>query len=236
VAVLDLTFSAPKSVSVLAAVAPAEVTADPILAHEVRRGVDGERVLAGDARLSRGDRRPGRAPLSSMSNITSTEPLHGATQAAARDRCHSRTTGLIAGACRHHLSRALDPQLHTHVVAANITGGPDGRFTGHYEEPWLLTSVSRGDRGRPRRDPLPHSDIAFAPGPQSSVQGLEIARRMPCAVARSIASTKRGCSSTSNTHQICRTRQNGLTRSDAAGTVLPVSGDDHRRARSRPRL
>jgi hypothetical protein len=27
------------------------------------------------------------------------------------------------------MSRALDPQLHTHVVAANLTRGPDGRFT-----------------------------------------------------------------------------------------------------------
>ena len=27
------------------------------------------------------------------------------------------------------MSRALDPQLHTHVVAANLARGPDGRFT-----------------------------------------------------------------------------------------------------------
>ena len=101
VAALDLTFSAPKSVSVLAAVGPDELTAELILAHEealravlvylentaveVRRGVDGRRVRAGE--------------------------------------------GLIAAAYRHRMSRALDPQLHTHVVAANLTRGPDGRYT-----------------------------------------------------------------------------------------------------------
>ena len=37
--------------------------------------------------------------------------------------------GLIAAAYRHRMSRALDPQLHTHVVAANLARGPDGRFT-----------------------------------------------------------------------------------------------------------
>ncbi len=101
VAALDLTFSAPKSVSVLAAVAPDEITAQLIVAHEqalrgalvylediavqVRRGHDGTLVQAGE--------------------------------------------GLIAAAYRHRMSRALDPQLHTHVVAANMTRGPDGRYT-----------------------------------------------------------------------------------------------------------
>ena len=37
--------------------------------------------------------------------------------------------GLVAAAYRHRMSRALDPQLHTHVVAANLARGPDGRFT-----------------------------------------------------------------------------------------------------------
>ena len=101
VAALDLTFSAPKSVSVLAAVGPDGLAGELILAHEqalraalsylednavqVRRGHDGKLVEAGE--------------------------------------------GLIAAAYRHRMSRALDPQLHTHVVAANITRGPDGRFT-----------------------------------------------------------------------------------------------------------
>ncbi len=36
--------------------------------------------------------------------------------------------GVIAAAYRHRMSRSLDPQLHTHVVCANIARGP-GRWT-----------------------------------------------------------------------------------------------------------
>jgi conjugative relaxase-like TrwC/TraI family protein len=101
VAAFDLTFSAPKSVSVLFAIAPARVSGALAACHEeavraalgfledaavkVRRGRAGERMERGE--------------------------------------------GLIAAAYRHRMSRALDPQLHTHVVAANLARGPDGRFT-----------------------------------------------------------------------------------------------------------
>ena len=37
-----------------------------------------------------------------------------------------RARGLIATAYRHRMSRALDPQLHTHVVAANLARGTVG--------------------------------------------------------------------------------------------------------------
>ena len=36
-------------------------------------------------------------------------------------------TGLVAAAYLHETSRALDPQLHFHVVAANMAEGPDGK-------------------------------------------------------------------------------------------------------------
>jgi conjugative relaxase-like TrwC/TraI family protein len=101
IAALDLTFSAPKSVSVLAAVAPERVSRALVRAHEgalagalgwledsavqVRRGAGGASVEPGE--------------------------------------------GLVAVAYRHRMSRALDPQLHTHVVAANLSRGPDGRYT-----------------------------------------------------------------------------------------------------------
>ncbi len=101
VAAFDLTFSAPKSVSVLFAVAPEGFSGQLVACHEeavraaleyledmavrVRRGKAGEHVEMGE--------------------------------------------GLIAAAYRHRMSRALDPQLHTHVVAANMACGPDGRFT-----------------------------------------------------------------------------------------------------------
>jgi conjugative relaxase-like TrwC/TraI family protein len=37
--------------------------------------------------------------------------------------------GFVAAAFRHRSSRAGDPLLHTHVVVANATRGPDGRWT-----------------------------------------------------------------------------------------------------------
>ncbi len=101
IAAFDLTFSAPKSVSILFVVAPEAVSGVLVDCHEeavraalgyledtavmVRRGKGGERVEAAD--------------------------------------------GLIAAAYRHRMSRALDPQLHTHVVAGNLARGADGRFT-----------------------------------------------------------------------------------------------------------
>jgi conjugative relaxase-like TrwC/TraI family protein len=36
--------------------------------------------------------------------------------------------GIVAAAFRQHTSRALDPQLHTHVVIANRVVSPDGRW------------------------------------------------------------------------------------------------------------
>jgi conjugative relaxase-like TrwC/TraI family protein len=101
VAGYDLTFSAPKSVSVLYAVADQQTSAELVKAHDaavraalayvddaavkVRRGKGGAVVQPGE--------------------------------------------GLVAAAYRHRLSRSLDPQLHTHVVAANASQGPDGRWT-----------------------------------------------------------------------------------------------------------
>src|ERR687883_1897344 len=43
----------------------------------------------------------------------------------------SRVRGDVTSArrYRHRMSRSLDPQLHTHVVCANVARGPDGRRT-----------------------------------------------------------------------------------------------------------
>ena len=116
VAALDLTFSAPKSVSVLAAAGPNDVTRVLVDAHNdavtaalaylddsavfVRRGHDGTTVEAGE--------------------------------------------GLIAAAYLHRMSRSLDPQLHTHVVAANLTRGPDGRFTALHGAPLYRAAKTAG--------------------------------------------------------------------------------------------
>ena len=98
---LDLTFSAPKSVSLLFALGDEQLSALVRRAHdaavaqalgylereagEVRRGKDGR------------DRLPGG--------------------------------GFVAAAFRHRTSRAGDPQLHTHVLVANMTRGSDGRWS-----------------------------------------------------------------------------------------------------------
>jgi conjugative relaxase-like TrwC/TraI family protein len=42
---------------------------------------------------------------------------------------HEAGEGFVAAAYRHRMSRAEDPQLHTHVVAANMARGADGRWT-----------------------------------------------------------------------------------------------------------
>jgi conjugative relaxase-like TrwC/TraI family protein len=43
-----------------------------------------------------------------------------------------RGSGFLAASYRHRTSRAGDPQLHTHVLIANATQGPDGKWTRLY--------------------------------------------------------------------------------------------------------
>ncbi|WP_198088308.1 MobF family relaxase [Variovorax sp. E3] len=55
------------------------------------------------------------------------------TFAAARRKEHGlsfreRTGNLVAAAFRHELSRAQDPQLHTHVIVMNLTRRADGQW------------------------------------------------------------------------------------------------------------
>lgn len=100
VAALDLTFSAPKSVSVLFAIADDRVSAALLAAHE--QAVDGALgYLEREACFTR-------------------RGHGGATRV--------RGEGLIAASYRHRISRAGDPQLHTHVVVANLTRA-EGRYT-----------------------------------------------------------------------------------------------------------
>jgi conjugative relaxase-like TrwC/TraI family protein len=100
VAAVDLTFSAPKSVSVLFAVAGGDVSGALVDAHE-------RAVASAVAYLEREACRTRRG--------------HGGLERVAGE-------GFVAAAYRHRLSRAGDPQLHTHVVVANLTRA-DGRFT-----------------------------------------------------------------------------------------------------------
>lgn len=101
VAGFDLTFRAPKSVSVLFGIAEPEVAREIADAHEAAVR-DALGYLERDACLAR----RGRA---------------GALQVDGR--------GFVAASFRHRSSRAGDPLLHTHVVVANGTQGPDERWT-----------------------------------------------------------------------------------------------------------
>jgi conjugative relaxase-like TrwC/TraI family protein len=108
----DLTWSAPKSVSVLFAIEDDQVAGQLLAAHEhavdealaylereacwTRRGRDGAECVPGD--------------------------------------------GFVAASYRHRMSRAGDPQLHTHVIVANMTRA-DGRYTA-LDARWLYAHKS----------------------------------------------------------------------------------------------
>lgn len=97
----DLTFSAPKSVSLLFGLG------DDRVAEQVREA-HGAAV---------------RAALGYMER-------HAAVGRRGRGGTESvQGNGFLGAAFRHRSSRAGDPQLHTHVLVANMTRGPDRRWT-----------------------------------------------------------------------------------------------------------
>ena len=101
IAAFDLTFSAPKSVSVLFGIA------EPGTRERVRAAHD-------------------RAMREAVGYLE--------RSAAAVRRGHAgvvveQADGLVAAAFRHRTSRAGDPQLHTHVLVANLGRGLDGRWS-----------------------------------------------------------------------------------------------------------
>jgi len=133
----DLTFSAPKSVSVQA-------------------------LVGGDERLSTAHDKAVREALVEAESLAATRVrLNGANE----DRT---TANFVVASYRHDTSRELDPQLHTHAVAANLTyDGVEGRWkalqaSGLYERRAYLTEVYRNALARevrglgyeiePRRD------------------------------------------------------------------------------------
>jgi conjugative relaxase-like TrwC/TraI family protein len=116
IAAFDLTFSAPKSVSVLYAVAPGEVSAALVAAHE-------------------------EAVRAALGYLEETALMVRRGHAGER---HEPGNGCIAAAYRHRMSRSLDPQMHTHVVAANLTRGPDGRYTALHAAPLYRVAKTAG--------------------------------------------------------------------------------------------
>jgi conjugative relaxase-like TrwC/TraI family protein len=102
VTAFDLTFAAPKSVSILYGLAEQPVS--DAVADGHRAAVSATLAYVEDRALGvRRRRGPDRT----------VEPLDGA----------------FAAAFLHRTSRALDPHLHSHVVVANLGRGPDGRFS-----------------------------------------------------------------------------------------------------------
>ena len=96
----DLTFRAPKSVSVLFGLGGFEISAQVRGAHD----------SAVDAAL-------GYLERSACWSRRGTDGVHQVSG-----------DGFVGAAFRHRSSRAGDPHLHTHVLVANMTRGPDGRW------------------------------------------------------------------------------------------------------------
>ena len=97
----DVTFSAPKSVSVLFGIGDDAMRATIRRAHETAVR-DAFGYLERQAAVAR------RGPAGRIS---------------------VRGHGLVAAAFRHRTSRGCDPQLHTHVLVANLVLADDGRWS-----------------------------------------------------------------------------------------------------------
>lgn len=119
----DFTISAPKSVSVMAA-------------------------LGGDNRLIAAHQKAVAEALKELEAFADTRVRQGR---ANQDR---RTGNLVIALYHHDTSRELDPQLHTHAVAANVTyDGTEDRWkalqaSGIYERRSYLTEVYRNALAR----------------------------------------------------------------------------------------
>ena len=98
---LDLTLSAPKSVSIVWGLGDQALAATVVDSHE--RAVD--------------------AALGYLEQ----HACHVRRGHAGADVVEAH--GFVAAAFRHRTSRLVDPALHTHVLVANLAEGPDGRWT-----------------------------------------------------------------------------------------------------------
>lgn len=107
----DLTFSAPKSVSIIGLVARDERVID---AH--------------------------RAAVASI--IGWAEERYATAREGKGGAVKVSTGNLVHASFHHELSRAVDPQLHTHVAVANLTRRPDGAWRAlHNEQFWKNSSL-----------------------------------------------------------------------------------------------
>ena len=109
----DLTFSAPKSVSILYALGDADLQRNIVAAHEWAAEQAISYMERDSARVVRGHK-ASKADLEQ--GIEDTLTTH-------------RAVGFVGIRYRHRVNRLQDPHLHTHYVIGNWAEGPDGRCT-----------------------------------------------------------------------------------------------------------
>ena len=102
VSAYDLTFAAPKSVSILFALGGPEGAGASLDAHRT-------------------------AVHAAMAYVSS--HAVAVRRGSGDERRLEPVEGVVAAAFTHGVSRALDPHVHTHVVVANLAHGTDGRWT-----------------------------------------------------------------------------------------------------------
>ena len=129
---LDLTLSAPKSVSVLYALADPQQgrgttgasSANHATTGSGRAGQDQSRVA--DA-VQDAHRVAVKAAIDYL-ELSCTDALRGHHRGDGTDT-YVGTDGFVGAAFEHRSSRCGDPQLHTHVVVANLLHGEDGKWS-----------------------------------------------------------------------------------------------------------
>ena len=97
----DLTLSAPKSVSVLWGLGDRSVASEVLAAHDA----------------------------ATAAAVRYFEEEGCVVRRGSGGMIRHRAGGLVTAAFRHRTSREGDPNLHTHLVTANMTVGPDGRWS-----------------------------------------------------------------------------------------------------------
>lgn len=112
---IDLTFSLPKSWSLLA-------------------------LVGGDRRIVQAYREAVKDTLRwAEKNATATRRIENGRDVVVR------TDNLVVALFGHDTSRAQDPQLHLHAVVANATQGPDGKWRVlHNDKLWSLNTLLNG--------------------------------------------------------------------------------------------
>jgi conjugative relaxase-like TrwC/TraI family protein len=161
----DVTFSAPKSVSVLLALGDQDVAGQVRQAHDAALADALGLLEQLAARAARGHQGPaGRAP-------------------------RIGTQGLIGAAFEHTTSRALDPQLHTHVVLVNLVQGTDGRWSALDSRTLHLqaTTASHLYQHRLRAELSARLGVSWDP----VVRGVADIRGVPLPVRREFAQRRR---------------------------------------------